>query len=247
MLRQCYLPRVYRSTAANLRASRFSTSSVLSANRAVVYTENGNPADVLKIQSYDPLPPPPAGSLNIRFRLAPINPSDINLIQGVYPVKPAQLQFSGQDVFVAGNEGVAEVVDIGDGVNGIQEGDRVVVAKPQFGTWSSSRVLRSEDVIKLPSIGLSEVNAAVITVRMNAARLSHIHMFLIFLESGKSANCLQHAAQFCQAQRGRLGIAKRQVSLMVFVSYRPLTPVCSHQERTALCVQSYRRTSLPAY
>ena len=166
MLRQSCtrLSRAHCYTPGPIHLSFFSTSRTFHANRAVVYTENGNPAEVLRVQSYDPLPPPPPGSLNIRFCLAPINPSDINLIQGVYPVQPAQLQLSGEQVFVGGNEGVAEVTETGTGVEGIQKGDKVVVARPQFGTWSSSRVLRAEDVIKLPSSGLSEVNAATITV-----------------------------------------------------------------------------------
>ena len=170
MLRPCYyhFPRVYRPVTRKLNANSFSTSAVLraTANRAVVFTENGNPAEVLRIQSYDPLPPPPPDSLNIRFRLAPINPSDVNVVQGVYPVKPAQLRLSRSDVFVGGNEGVAEVEDVGSNVEGIQKGDRVVVARQQFGTWSTSRVLRAEDVIKLPPNGLSEVNAATIIVSM---------------------------------------------------------------------------------
>ncbi len=80
-------------------------------------------------------------------------------------------QPSGEDVFVGGNEGLAEVTDIGSGVKGLQKGDWVVSAKAQVGSWSSLRVLRAEDVIKLPAGELSEVNAATITASI--VLLSH--------------------------------------------------------------------------
>ena len=142
----------------------FSTSSARYANRAVVYTHNGHPAEVLRVRSYNPVPPPPPGSINIRFRLAPINPADINVIQGIYPAKPSSQPLGGQDVFVGGNEGLAEVVDVGDNVRGLQKGDWVTVGTSQFGTWSSTRTVGAEEVIKLPASGLSEVNAATINV-----------------------------------------------------------------------------------
>ena len=146
------------------RPQRFSTSCP-AFDRAVIFKEKGNPTKVLEVKSYEPLPPPPPGSLNIRFRLSPINPSDINVVQGVYPAKPAQFTLSGEEVFVGGNEGVAEVVEVGSGVHGFKKGDWVISGKPQVGTWSSTRVLRAKDAIKLPPGGLTEVNAATIAVR----------------------------------------------------------------------------------
>ena len=166
MLRQCAtrLSRPPRLRTLVIRAGGFSSSSVVRADRAVVYAENGNPAEVLRVKSFDPLPPPPPGSVNVRFRLSPINPSDINVVQGVYPAKPASHQISGEDVFIGGNEGLAEIVDVGSNVNGLSKGDWVTIAKAQFGTWASTRVISAGDVIKLPASGLSEVNAATINV-----------------------------------------------------------------------------------
>ena len=154
------------SRSSFIREECFSTSSARCAiaNRAVVYTDNGNPAEVLRVRSYHPVPPPPPGFINIRFRLAPINPADINVIQGVYPAKPALQPLAGQDVFIGGNEGLAEVVDVASNVRDLQKGDWVTVGTSQFGTWSSTRTLDAKEVIKLPASGLSEVNAATINV-----------------------------------------------------------------------------------
>ena len=145
------------------RAHAFSTTKTASG-RAVVFRENGEPAKVLSVQTYEPLHPPSPGSLNIRFRLSPINPSDINVVQGVYPAKPAQFKISNDEVFIPGNEGLAEVVEVGADVKGFQKGDWIISGRPQVGTWSSTRNLRADDAIKLPSEGLSEVNAATIAV-----------------------------------------------------------------------------------
>lgn len=92
------------------------TSRFLS-NRAAVFTANGPPVDVVQIVSFPPLPPPGPQTINIRYVLSPINPSDINVIEGVYPSKPAprtSLASDGpgsasQPCFVVGNEGLAEV------------------------------------------------------------------------------------------------------------------------------------------
>lgn len=177
MLYRC-APRLSRSTflqSSFIQRERFSTSSARYANRAVVYTDNGNPAEVLRVQSYDPVPPPPPGSINIRFRLAPINPADVNVIQGVYPAKPSLRPFAGQDVFIGGNEGLAEIVDVGNSVRDLQKGDWVTVRTSQFGTWSSTRTLGAEEVIKLPANGLSEVNAATINVSYHRLIPFYIH------------------------------------------------------------------------
>ncbi|KAI8985562.1 NAD(P)-binding protein [Trametes punicea] len=147
------------------------------ANRAVVFTSNGSPAEVLRVKSYDPISSTPPDSVHVRFRLSPINPSDINVVQGVYPAAPMKLQLGGEEVNVGGNEGLAEVREVGNNVKGLKKGDWVVSATSQAGTWSSSRVLRAEDVIKLPADGLSEVNAATITVNP-ATAYNMLHEFV---------------------------------------------------------------------
>lgn len=175
MLRLCTTHHALSTTGrARLNlVGTFSTTAIRdAANRAVVFTEKGNPAEVLRVQSYNPVPPPPPDSVNVRFRLSPINPSDINVVQGVYPASPMQMQLSGEDVFVGGNEGLAEIVEVGSDVQGLQKGDWVVSGKAQAGTWSSLRTLRGEDLIKLPAKQLSEVNAATIT----ASRTCHVNL-----------------------------------------------------------------------
>ncbi|KAL5513326.1 hypothetical protein ACEPAH_3725 [Sanghuangporus vaninii] len=151
----------------------FSTN--LLTNRAVVFVSNGDPMKVVRVVSFPNLPPPRPKSVNIRFVLSPINPSDINVIEGVYPAKPearADLAQVGpgsaeEPCFIVGNEGLAEVQEVGEGVGGLVPGDRVVMVKPQSGTWSTGANVGEQDVIKVPKIGsatVSEVQGATMSV-----------------------------------------------------------------------------------
>lgn len=141
----------------------FSTSSKLLANRAIIYTSNGPPASVLSALSFPSLPHPPPNTLNIKWLLAPINPADLNVIEGVYPSKPPLTNLNQQNVYVAGNEGLAQVTAIGDGVNHFHPGEWVVINKQQVGTWKSAANVNVGDVISVPE-GASEVGAATLTV-----------------------------------------------------------------------------------
>ena len=133
-------------------------------SRAVVYAANGEPTSVLSVLSYPTIPPPPPNSLNIRFLLSPINPADINVIQGVYPSKPAKTDLT--PFFVAGNEGLARVTSVGEGVHSLKVGDWVVMSKQQTGTWRTDKNVAVVDVTKLPgSESLTEAQAATLTVR----------------------------------------------------------------------------------
>lgn len=73
-------------------------------------------------------------------------------------------------MFVAGNEGLAQVVDVGEGVSGLEKGTWVVMDKPQLGTWATSRNVGVKDVIRLPFgklNGLSEAHGATMTVMLS--------------------------------------------------------------------------------
>ncbi|KAG6812387.1 hypothetical protein H0H92_003068 [Tricholoma furcatifolium] len=152
----------------------FPTRPLLAAlNRAVVYANHGDPAAVLTALRYPNLPSPQKNTLNVRFLLSPINPADLNVIEGVYPAKPrlrtdlatSGLGSSDKPAFVGGNEGLAQVTEVGEGVSGLKEGDWVIMTKSQMGTWCTSRNVSMDDVEKVPRLpGVSEVHAATMTV-----------------------------------------------------------------------------------
>ena len=148
---------------------RLFSSTVRCLGRAIVYSEIGNPVKVLRVLTYPSLAPPPPNSVNIRFLLSPINPADINVVEGVYPSKPAKtdiLSHEGQGFVVGGNEGLAQVTAVGAGVDSLRIDDQVIMIKQQAGTWATDRNVAVHDVVKVPGAdALSESQAATMTVR----------------------------------------------------------------------------------
>jgi NADPH:quinone reductase and related Zn-dependent oxidoreductases len=78
---------------------------------AAVYETHGNPADVLRVESR-PWPKPAPDEAVVRMRAAPVNPADLNQIEGKYPVRPALPA-------TPGFEGAGVVVELGAGVKGL--------------------------------------------------------------------------------------------------------------------------------
>jgi trans-2-enoyl-CoA reductase len=118
----------------------------------------------------------------LRFLLSPINPADVNVIEGVYPSKPKPSSFPGVqgEVFVGGNEGLAEVTSVGEGVMSLQRGDWVVMKAPQVGTWRSAANVPEGQVLEVPRFdGLSEVNAATMMVRLSRLGCEAIPLTLL--------------------------------------------------------------------
>ncbi|KAF8328393.1 uncharacterized protein EI90DRAFT_3146154 [Cantharellus anzutake] len=107
--------------------------------RAFVFEQPGNPLECVNLRSFAPLPNPRPGQVQLKMLMAPINPSDVNVLQGVYPFKPPPRTDLGTEnaLYVPGNEGVGVVVEVGNGVNSLKVGDRVALAMPQAGTWSN--------------------------------------------------------------------------------------------------------------
>ncbi|KAG1652919.1 hypothetical protein FOA52_007512 [Chlamydomonas sp. UWO 241] len=96
---------------------------------ALVFDAPGEPQSVLSLREL-PVVPPGEGEISVRFLLSPINPSDINTVEGKYPLRP---ELPG----VPGHEGVGEVTALGPKVDGLSIGDRVVPLEACVGTWRS--------------------------------------------------------------------------------------------------------------
>src|SRR5215831_7405373 len=93
---------------------------------AAVYEKHGNPADVLHVETR-PWPTPAAGEAVVKMRAAPINPADLNQIEGKYPVR-AQLPAT------PGFEGAGVVVEIAPSASNVPEG-ALVILPHNIGTW----------------------------------------------------------------------------------------------------------------
>src|SRR6266481_3409500 len=93
---------------------------------AAVYEKHGNPADVLHVETR-PWPTPAAEQAVVKMSSAPINPADLNQIEGKYPVRP-------ELPATPGFEGAGTVVEIGGAVKGLTTG-ALVILPHNVGTW----------------------------------------------------------------------------------------------------------------
>lgn len=79
----------------------------------------------------------------VRMLAAPVNPADINTVQGVYAVKPPLPS-------VPGNEGIGEVLEIGRNSHSeLQPGDHVIPRVNAFGTWRTHAITTPSELIKV--------------------------------------------------------------------------------------------------
>ena len=104
---------------------------------AAVYETHGNPADVLHIETL-PWPTPAADEVVVKMRAAPINPADLNQIEGKYPVRP-------ELPATPGFEGAGVVVDAGGNASTIPAGT-VVILPHNLGTWREAVAVRTSEI-----------------------------------------------------------------------------------------------------
>ena len=132
--------------------------------RIAVYERHGNPAEVLRVES-QPWPKPTPDEALVEMRAAPINPADLNQIEGKYPVR-AELPAT------PGFEGAGVVVDLGPNVTNVDVGDMVILPH-NVGTWRDAVAVKAEDLVVVPE-GIEPVHAAMLKINpMTAWRLLH--------------------------------------------------------------------------
>ncbi|KAI8619101.1 hypothetical protein BC830DRAFT_1039037, partial [Chytriomyces sp. MP71] len=112
--------------------------------------------------------------VSVRFLLSPVNPADINQIQGTYPLLPTLekglIDGNAATPFaIGGNEAVAEIVKVGSSVNvdrydWLREGSRVVMKAPGFGTWRYSASIDPSRLLPFNYPGVTDLAAATMMV-----------------------------------------------------------------------------------
>jgi trans-2-enoyl-CoA reductase len=138
--------------------------------KALTFSEYGDPPSVLSLHTHS-ISPAHGNLMTLRFLASPINPADINQIQGVYPSKPrfTTSLSTASPIAVAGNEGVAEIISLGDKVKaeGFKKGDWVIMNGPGFGTWRTHASATVQDVMKLEDgarEGITAVQAGTVSI-----------------------------------------------------------------------------------
>ncbi len=135
----------------------------------VVYQRHGNPEEVLRVVT-EPWPKPAVDEAAVEMRAAPINPADLNAIEGKYPGRrevPA----------VPGFEGAGVVVDLGTDVKTVASG-ALVILPHNVGTWREALAVRASELVAVPP-KIEPVHAAMLKINpMTAWRLLHDYVDL---------------------------------------------------------------------
>jgi len=136
---------------------------------AAVYETHGNPADVLEIET-QPWPTPASDEAVVQVRAAPINPADLNQIEGKYPIRP-------QLPATPGFEGAGVVVDLGKCVKDLAVGDLVILPH-NLGTWRDAVAVKASELVTVPP-EIDPIHAAMLKINpMTAWRLLHDYVDL---------------------------------------------------------------------
>ncbi|XP_028970437.1 enoyl-[acyl-carrier-protein] reductase, mitochondrial [Esox lucius] len=109
---------------------------------ALVYRQHGHHHDTVRMEEMS-LAALGQHSVRLRMLAAPVNPADINMLQGTYPILPRLPA-------VGGNEGLGEVIEVGTAVTSLRPGDWAIPWDAGFGTWRTEAVCEAGDLLRIP-------------------------------------------------------------------------------------------------
>ena len=176
---------------------------------AVRFHRHGPPAEVLQADDV-PTPEPGPGEVRVRLTHRSVNPADLSLVRGTYG--------RSRDLpAVGGNEGVGVVDRLGDGVDALAVGQRVVKLG-EAPTWQEAVVLPAEAAHPVPD-ALPDEAAAQLFVNPLTAWLLHraadLHDGDVLVQTAGASAVARVAAQLAV----RRGV--RPVSIVRRESHRP--------------------------
>ncbi len=132
--------------------------------KQLVFKQTGPPGEVLAMETGSLISQAPdPGEVLVRILAAPINPADLNTLEGTYGVKLALPATPGIE-----GCGVVEISSSAD----FEEGDRVIFLR-RSSTWASHTTVPGETLYKLP-LDIDPLQAAMLKVNPATAwRLLH--------------------------------------------------------------------------
>jgi mitochondrial enoyl-[acyl-carrier protein] reductase / trans-2-enoyl-CoA reductase len=132
--------------------------------KAIVYEAHGKPEEVLSLRE-EPLREPAAGEALVRVLAAPINPADLNQIEGKYPIRfplPA----------TPGFEGAGVIETLGEEVKDVTVGTQVILPH-DLGTWREKAVVATDKLTVVPN-DIAPEQAAMLKINpITAWRMLH--------------------------------------------------------------------------
>src|SRR6187431_3615171 len=161
--------------------------------KAAIYETHGNPTEVLRVVE-QPWPKPGADEVVVKMAAAPINPADLNSIEGKYPIKAALPATPGM-------EGAGTVIETGSAVRDLAVGTQVILPH-SFGTWREVALIAADKLVAVPG-EIDPIQAAMLKVNpITAWRMLHD---FVALQPGDwlIQNAANSAAGLCVIQISR--------------------------------------------
>src|SRR3954471_7174021 len=132
--------------------------------KAAIYETHGNPVETVRVIE-QPWPAPGPDEVVVKMSAAPINPADLNSIEGKYPIRPTLPATPGM-------EGSGEIVEVGSSVSNLKIGTQVILPHG-FGTWREACVIAANRLVAVPP-GIEPIQAAMLKVNpVTAWRMLH--------------------------------------------------------------------------
>lgn len=113
----------------------------------------GNPLDAISLKESTEVKSLQQGEIKVKIQASPINPADLNFMQGTYGIKPSLPSSLGL-------EGAGIVLESAN--EKISEGCQVIFLNP-IGCWASEVIVKEEDVIVL-STPIDPLQAAMLKI-----------------------------------------------------------------------------------
>jgi len=133
-------------------------------SKAAIYETHGNPVEVLRVVDC-PWRDPAPNEVVVKMSAAPINPADLNSIEGKYPIK-AELPAT------PGMEGAGIAIEVGSAVRDLAVGTQVILPH-SFGTWREVAVIAADKLVAAPK-EIEPIQAAMLKVNpITAWRMLH--------------------------------------------------------------------------
>lgn len=160
----------------------------------LVCTEYGDPLKVVrKVQEVIPMLQ--RNEVLIKMLMSPVNPVDINIIQGVYGLFKLSLPFS------PGMEGVGKIVKVGPEVNKLKIGDHVIVMS-SLGVWQTYLTAPEDVLFKVPkNLDLPQASSLFINPSTVYRMLKDYHDLKpgdTVIQNGANSACGILAIQLCK-------------------------------------------------
>ena len=176
---------------------------------AIVYAAHGKPLEVLRLEEQALAELAPDEAL-VKLKAAPINPADLNQIEGKYPVRfplPATPGFEGAGVIEAVGAKVQE-----------RKPGELVILPHNLGTWREAAIVKADRLTAVPS-GIEPEQAAILKINpLTAWRMLHDFVRLQpgdwVIQNAANSGVGRAVIAFCRAQGWRTVNVVRRAELI---------------------------------